>query len=310
MDYGRVFARPGMETIVLEDVTFAQLRTFACAARASSFADAADQLDISQPSVSEQVKILEGRLGCRLFRRRRGTTPVLTSEGEEALEEVEKILAASRNLFKLGRKSADKVLLRISVGPYLAENYLRRLIPRIYREYPNVQIDLQPLVSSTEVTQLVESGELELAVYAEPTDADLQPYSRLICELSMVVIAPPGTRARLAAGECALEDFQFIFPGRREISARWARQCLRDLQLAPSAPTIFVDFVDALAQLVEDGKGIGRTMRYAVQDRIDQGRIEALDIPLPPIRRLVVRSPSAPPEARAIEDMLCQALTV
>src|SRR5690606_28476083 len=114
------------------------------------------------------------------------------------------------------------------------------------------------------------------------------------CPLPMVVIAPPGTRAALAAGRCSLSDFQYIFPGRREVSARWARQCLRDLNLAPDAPTIFVDFVDTLAQLVEDGKGIGRTMRYAVEDRIREGRVEALDIPLPPIRRVVVRSPSAP----------------
>lgn len=57
---------------VVEDVTFAQLRTFACAAGSGGFAKAAEQLDISQPAVSEQIKMLEGRLGHDLFERRRG----------------------------------------------------------------------------------------------------------------------------------------------------------------------------------------------------------------------------------------------
>jgi DNA-binding transcriptional LysR family regulator len=73
---------------------------------------------------------------------------------------------------------------------------------------------------------------------------------------------------------------------------------------------MFVDFVDALAQLVEDGKGIGVTMTYAVADRIASGAVEALDLPLPPLRRLVARSPRAPQVAGAIEDILCEALRV
>jgi DNA-binding transcriptional LysR family regulator len=123
------------------------------------------------------------------------------------------------------------------------------------------------------------------------------------------MIAPAGTRARLAAGECVLEDFQFIFPGRRE-GAREARKLLRDLGLAPRAQPLFVEFVDALAQMVEDGQGIGHLMAHSVADRIAAGRVEALDIAIPPIRRLIGRSPHAPDVARAIEDMLCEALAV
>ncbi len=293
-----------------DDITFAQMRTFACAAKTSSFASAAELLDISQPSVSEQIKALEDRIGCRLFRRRRGTTPTLTAEGEEALEQVETILDANNHLFEIGRKSADKVILTISVGPYLRENYVRKIIPRIYREYPNVEVDLQPLGSPTDITRQIESGEIDLAVYAESTQTEQQPHTRQVCELDTVMIAPAGTRARLAAGECSLEDFRFIFPGHRNIGGRWARQRLRAMNVTPRLPTMFIEFIDALAQMVEDGQGIGPTMKYAVAESIAAGRVDALDIPLPPIRRLIARSPNAPEVAKAIEDMLCEVLTV
>ena len=293
-----------------EDVTFAQLRTFALAARASSFAQAAEQLDISQPSVSEQIKTLEDRLGCRLFRRRRGATSRLTPEGEQALEEVDRILAAKNNLFMLSRKPTAKVLLRICIGRYLRDNYIRQAMPGIYRKYPNVELDLQPLVPPAEITRQLEIGKFDMAVYSQPIDAKMQPYSRNVCETAMAMIAPAGTKARLAAGRCSLDDFQFIYPGPRDLAARNARQSLRDLGLAPSLPIMFVDFVETLAQLVEDGQGIGCTMNYAVADRIADGRVEVLDLPIPPLRRIVARSPHAPEEAAAIEDLLCDALLI
>ena len=293
-----------------DEVTFVQLRTFAVAARTGSFAHAAEQLVISQPSVSEQIMMLEQRLGYRLFRRRRGTTPVLTAEGEAALEEIETILDAKNALLEIGRQPAAKILLRISVGHYLRENYLRQVFPRLFREYPNVEIDLQPLFTPTEVTRMLEDGELEMAVYAESVEAEIQPYTRHVCETTTVAIAPPGTSARLAAGQCTLGDFQFIYPGRRDVAKRNAKQFLRNMGLTPRLPVMFVDFVDALAELVEDGKGIGVTMTYAVADRIAAGSVEALDLPLPPLRRLVARSPRAPQVAGAIEDILCEALMV
>lgn len=293
-----------------DEVTFGQLRTFAVAARTGSFAHAAEQLVISQPSVSEQIMMLEERLGYRLFRRRRGTTPVLTVEGEAALEEIERILNARSNLLEIGRQPAAKILLRISVGHYLRENYLRQVFPRLFREYPEVEIDLQPLFTPTEVTRMLEDGELEMAIYAESVHAEIQPHTRKICETTTVVIAPPGTRARLAAGECSLDDFQFIYPGRRDVAKRNAKQFLRSMGLTPRLPTMFVDFVDALAELVEDGKGIGVTMAYAVADRIAAGTVEVLDMHLPPLRRLIARAPGAPEVTRAIEDILCEALAV
>ena len=296
-----------------DDITLAQLRTFVCAAKAFSFAHAAQQLDISQPSVSAQIKMLEDRLGCRLFRRRKGTTPVLTSEGVGVLEEAKLILTANDNLLKFSDRPPAKVLLRISVGTHLRENYLKQLLPQIYREHPGVEIDLQPLTvptSSAEVTRLIEAGETELAVYSEAAVADIQPYCRPICELPTVVIAPPGTRQRLVAGECSLEDLQFIVMGRRDAPTQIALRGLHHLKLMPRLPIMFVEYIEALVQLVEDGRGIGRTMTHAVADKIAEGRLEALDLPVPPMRRIVARSPRAPEVARSIEEMLCTALSV
>jgi DNA-binding transcriptional LysR family regulator len=293
-----------------DDLTFAQLRTFACAARAGSFARAAEQLCISQPAVSEQIKSLEERLGRSLFQRRRGTTPLLSPHGEEALQAAEAILATCDSLFERLGRSPDKVRLRLSVGPYLREVYLRPLLPRLYRDFPDIEIELHPLTCPTEAMRLIAKGELDLAVYSVRSSAEAPPHARPVCELPLVMVAPPGTRARLSAEECRLEDFQYLFPGSRDFAASWAKKVLRELGLKPRVPPLFIEFVDVLADMVEDGRGIGHLMVHAVEDRIAAGRLEALDVPFTPMLRVVSRSPRAPEVARAVEEVLCQELSV
>jgi DNA-binding transcriptional LysR family regulator len=294
----------------VEDVTFAQLRTFACAARAGSFAKAAEQLDISQPAVSEQIRTLEDRLGRHLFERRRGTTSILTAEGEEALEIAQTILDAGSKLFGNRRKSAEKVALRISAGPFLRENYVRPLLPRLYREFPDVEITLLPAASSTEVVRGFEKGDIDIAVFAIASDEVAPQHARQICELPIALVAAPGTRDRLAAGEVSLEDFQYIFPGNKEDDARWARKVMRNLGLTPRKPLLFIQFVDALAQMVEDGQGIGHLMTNSIADKISAGKLEPLDLAIPPMRRFIGRSPRSPEVARAVEQLLREVLIV
>ena len=62
-----------------------QLRAFCYAARLGSISRAAEQLFLSQPSVSLQIQALERELGVELFERR-GPSIRLTAQGESLLE--------------------------------------------------------------------------------------------------------------------------------------------------------------------------------------------------------------------------------
>jgi DNA-binding transcriptional LysR family regulator len=302
----------GLEGLRLaEDVTFSQLRTFACAARAGSFGQAAEQLHISQPAVSEQIKMLEERLGRRLFLRRKGTTPMLTADGEEALEAVEAMLIACDSLFRRDRrKPQEKIPLHISAGPFLRDQHLRPLIPRIYRDHPEIEIEFHPAVTPREAMRSIEAGEIDLAVFTVPIHSTAPPNARPICELPFTLIAPPGTRSRLTAGDCTLNDLQYLFPVPKWTGARWARGLLRSVGLRPVREPVFIEFVDALVAMVEGGQGVGYVMAKLVSEPVAAGRLETLDVPFPPLRRVIARSPNAPRVARDVEEMLCTELAV
>src|SRR5262245_14794805 len=69
------------------------LRTFAAVARRRSFTQAADELDIAQQAVSQQIKALESVLGVALLRRSPRHVE-LTAEGNIFLSDTRRVLAA------------------------------------------------------------------------------------------------------------------------------------------------------------------------------------------------------------------------
>ena len=292
-----------------EDITFAQLRTFVCAANVGSFVKAADQLGISQPAVSEQITTLERRLGQSLFQRRRGTTPLLSTEGQMVLETAETILAASEDLFARKPPSVrQKVIVRICIGPLLRDAYLKPLLSSICREYPNVEIEFPPMVPLHEGVNRIEEGGLDLICYTVPVLPRGLPHVKKICDVPVCFVARPGTQERLRRGDVTYDSFDYFFPtGRCSLSEKWASGILQQVGVSLSRSVKFLDFGDALPDLVAEGHGIAYLMHETVADHVANRSLEILDWPLEPMQRIIARSPRAAPVVSAIGDLLCSA---
>lgn len=116
------------------------LRAFEAAARHLSFADAADELAVTPPAVSHQVKQLEDWLGVPLFRRLTRKV-VLTEEAKQALpllsDGFDRLAEAVARL----RAQEDTGALTVSVAPSFAARWL---VPRVERfQAANPGIDLR-----------------------------------------------------------------------------------------------------------------------------------------------------------------------
>ena len=122
-------------------ISHAHLRSFHAVATHGSFTRASEMLNITQPTLSGQVKELEERYGTRLFIRH-GRRIELTDIGKSAFsitriifrheEEVEHLLQSARAL--------TSGLLRVGAdSPYIATP----LLAQFQRLYPGIQISIQ-----------------------------------------------------------------------------------------------------------------------------------------------------------------------
>jgi len=117
------------------------LRAFEAAARHLNFTRAAEELGVTQTAVSHQVKVLEARLGFRVFRRLNNVL-VLTKKGEAYLPSVRQAFDLLSESTETLRGGEDVRTLTVSVLPNFA---LRWLVPRLsdfQRQHPQLDVRL------------------------------------------------------------------------------------------------------------------------------------------------------------------------
>lgn len=99
----------------MEFLNFHHLRYFWMVAKRGSVRKAAEELHVSQPSISAQLKLLEGALGDQLFRRS-GRNLVLTEKGHLVLSYADDIFSTGRELMNAVRQQPGKRPLRLNIG--------------------------------------------------------------------------------------------------------------------------------------------------------------------------------------------------
>jgi DNA-binding transcriptional LysR family regulator len=287
-----------------DNITFAQLRTFSLVAKSGSFARAAAELDISQPAVSEQVKILERKLDQELFIRRRGATPTLTEAGRSVLEEADTILAA---LGRLGNSDLDQTAferLVVGVSSTLRETYLTKILPGFYRMHPGIELEIPANGSYNEQLAGIETGELDLAIFTLPREV-MPNGARMLRYIPVVFVASPETCARLEASNFDYSQFDFALNIRNPSTQTWSLKFLEEAGIHPKTPPRFIEFKEVAVQLVEEDGLIGLFANHMISDWLESGALVPLDIPVEPWQRGILRSPQAPPVAKEFEDYIC-----
>jgi len=254
-------------------VTLQQLRYFLATARHGSFAGAADELLLKQPSVAEQVRRLEAELGVPLFARRKRRLG-LTPAGQALRPYAEQALATCS-------EGADAVrahrTLRGGVAsfglPRNSDLYeLTDLATEMHARHPLVGIRLIGQ-NSVDVADAIRAGALEAGLVVLPIDdreLDIEPVMRdevLYATSDPDRGARPMTVAALADAPLVLYDAHYgnADPTRRQVHAR-LQQAGRRL-----SPQIEVEYLAGALRLV--AQGVGDTI--VAEAAVDGGHVPA-----------------------------------
>ncbi len=125
------------------DLTFHQLSLFRAVAQHLSYTHAAEQLYLSQPAVSQQVKALERQLGLRLFARQ-GRGIILTPAGQELLHHAERLLTLFSDIAPVVQQTHQLERGSVFIGASTsAGTYIvPALLGAFHTRYPGIHITL------------------------------------------------------------------------------------------------------------------------------------------------------------------------
>lgn len=136
----------------------AAVRVFEAAARRGNFTRAAEELGMTQAAVSNQVKLLEARLGIALFRKS-GRGVVLTTAGERIAPQVSAALDGLSEAFASAR-AEDEAVMTISAPGTFSTNWLARRLGSFQVARPELAVRV--LVSDAIVD--LAAGDADVAI--------------------------------------------------------------------------------------------------------------------------------------------------
>jgi LysR family glycine cleavage system transcriptional activator len=173
------------------------LRVFESAARHLNFRLAAEELDVTQGAVAQQVRALEAELGIRLFERHaRGLAP--TEAGSAYALRVRRALEEIADATRQLRPGERQVT--ISVAPTLAAKWLLPRLPRFAERHPGIELR----VLATERVSRFHAEGVDLSIrYGQPPFGPGLNVQRLLVTTLIAVGSPA-----LLAGPGALSAKQ------------------------------------------------------------------------------------------------------
>ncbi len=190
-----------------------QLKYYVTIADTLSFTKAAQQLHVSQPALSYQMKRLESELGARLFDRGRRKI-ALTSDGEVFLPLAQAVLFRADEAIRVFREhlGVEAGQVRMGCNPSVATYLVPSLLASFRQNFPRVRVQLVE-GGNVELQRGVLEGTIDFAVVTAPGSPRTLDVTPLAAE-DLLVVVPPGhryaARTAVALGELAYE--QFVFP--------------------------------------------------------------------------------------------------
>ena len=274
----------GKSMDLIRNLTLRQLQIFAKAASQVSFARAAEELHLTQPAVSMQIKQLEDTIGLPLFERR-GRGLALTEAGEKLVHHAMRIIGelhdAEETLQSLKGASAGAITVGlISTAKYFAP----KLLARYSEQYP--EVDVRFVIGNREnLLSLLQQNAIDLAIMGR-VPKELDALSEPLASHPHVIVAradhPLREAKRFDMHELRNEVFLLREAGS---GTRTVAEEMFKHHLFQAAKIVTLPSNETIKQAVMAGMGVSLLSLHTLLLELRAGEISVLDVNGTPITR-------------------------
>jgi DNA-binding transcriptional LysR family regulator len=264
--------------------TLQQLRLFVAVAEQKSVTRAAEEVHLTQPAVSIQIKRLEGKIGMPLIEHI-GKELHLTVAGEEVFDAAKDILERLSDLETSlndlrGEVAGPLNIHVVSSGKY----FMPHLLGSFVRRYPKVEPRLE-ITNRAILLSSLAKNQSDLYIMGQPPEG-VAVVEYPFLENILVVVARPdhplAGKKKIPLAKIAKERFV----GRESGSGtrKAVEKLFHDKGLDISA-YIELDSAEGIKQGVIGGLGIGVLSKHSLRLELDAGELVILDVQGFPLRR-------------------------
>ncbi len=290
---------------------FRRLEVFVKAYQLKSFSKAGQVLYLSQPTISEHIRLLEEDLGLSLFDRQ-GKEVLPTQAGRLLYQYAEQLIALRRDSLRVMNQFRDKGVGELLIGGsnIPGQYLLPSLLGRFRDRFPKVRIRL--LIGDT---QNIQNKILESAIELGLVGAQID-HRQISCQLlttdELVCIALPGQEAKKqkALDSQKLLTFPFILREKGSGTRKAMEQAFKKIGLEVKDLQVVAEMGsnEAVRQAVKAGLGISIISRRAVLEDLEQGRLQEMRIKKFPLIRnfylITLRQRTLSPLAQEFKEFI------
>ena len=257
------------------NLTLRQLQVFESVARHLSYTRAAEQLYLSQPAVSMQIRQLEASIGLPLFEQL-GKKIFLTEAGTELygysrniaqqLSEMEGVFSELKGLGK------GKLILSVV---NTANYFTPRLLASFCKRHPNLEVMLQ-VANRAAVLEHLAQNSTDLAIMGKPPE-DMDVCAEAFMENPLVVIAAPDhPLAKLEHVKLELLALQCFLSREAGSGTRSAMERMFAAHQIKPRIAMEMQTNEAVKQAVQAGMGLGILSLHCIELELETGRLVVL----------------------------------
>ena len=251
----------------MEWLNYHHLRYFWTVARKGGVRKAAEELHVSQPSISAQLRLLEESLGQKLFRRS-GRNLVLTETGQLVLNYADEIFSAGRELMNAVKQRPGKHPVRVNIG--LTDAFPKLIAFQILRAAFRSEAAVHMICREGEIGPLVshlQAHRLDIVLADEPASSALKAktFNHRLGRSGVTFCAVPSLAAKLRRNfPQSLDGAPALLPT-QNMGMRAALETWFDSKAI--RPRLVGEFEDSALMEVCSTGGRGFTAVHTVVDR-------------------------------------------
>lgn len=237
-----------------------------------------EKMFVSQSAISHQLKVMEDYLGIDLFERK-GRNTIPTKAGHmvygyvvNILEEHDKLYAAVQDV-KDSKNGEIVIGGSINLGTYV----LPSIVSQFKEKYPHVHCNLQ-IYGSSEVLKRTANGKLDFCIVPIKMESEHLIYEHIKSEEIVLTVSPNAKKKLLPKTLKDLETLPFVCAPRDTQFRNFIDSSLESYKIFRSNVVMEVGHPEGTKQAVRAGLGLGMNFRFAVQEEIEMGLLEEVNI--------------------------------